>query len=341
MAFVRFQQLGGPKRTLELAGWSAPHGRPYKKAVLSDGIEARQARIYYPGTDDEPTRHVFGVRYETFEFEGRLRDRELGGAGGAAAKVEDIKQFVKDQQRVRFTWANIVSVVGFIAKFSPGRESTGEVDYKLSLDVDSDDFADRKPARVQRRAPNDYTGLIEGWMRKAKVTDLDVTEVGGSVLDLADTFTNALQTAVGGLVNTANGIADFSKATLGQLNRVMSLTTSIQTAIFTTEEAIASLSAADALVRERADDNMRWWAAQATVEDSMRKMAAASGEANRAARIAAAGKTKTTYAVQAGDTWESIAVRFYGSPDRAVDLQVANGLTGGPPKAGTTIRVPV
>lgn len=341
MAFVRFKQLGGPKRTLELSGWSAPFGRPYKKAVLHDGIEARQARVYYPGTDDAPTRHVFGVKYESLEFEGRLRDRELGGAGGCAAKIEEIKQFVKDQQRVRFTWANVVSVQGFIAKFSPGRESTGECDYKLTLDVDVDDFADRKLTKVQRRAPDDYTALIEGWMRTVGGFLPRVTEIDGSVFDLADSFTSALQTTVGSLVSVANGVADFSKATLGQLNKIATLTTTIKTAAFTFQEAVTSLSAADALVRERADDNMRLWAAQVSVEDSMRQMASTAGAANKAARVAAAGKTRTTYAVQSGDTWESISTAFYGSPDRAVELAMANGLTGGLPAAGTSIRIPV
>jgi predicted RecB family endonuclease len=334
-------RFAGPKRTLELSGWSAPSGRPYKKVVCHDGIEARQARVYYPGTDDAPTRHVFGVKYESLEFEGRLRDRELGGAGGCTQKIEEIKQFVKDQQRVRFTWANVISVQGFISKFSPGRESTGECEYKLTLDVDVDDFADRKVTKVQRRAPDDYTSLIEGWVRAIDLVMPPDVELGGSVLDLADSLTNALQSTVGNLVNAANGISDFSKATLGQLHKIATLTTTIKTACVITQEAITSLSAADAVVREASDNNMKLWASQASVEDSMRQMAATSAAANRAARIAAAGKTRTTYAVQAGDTWESISSAFYGSPDRAVELQVANGLTGGPPAPGTTIRIPV
>ena len=309
--------------------------------VCHDGIEARQARVYYPGTDDAPTRHVFGVKYESLEFEGRLRDRELGGAGGCSAKIEEIKQFVKDQQRVRFTWANVISVQGFIAKFSPGRESTGECEYKLTLDVDVDDFADRKVTKVQRRAPDDYTSLIEGWMRSIDLVMPPDVDLDGSVLDLADSITSALQTTVGSLVNVANGVSDFSKATLGQLNKIASLTTSIKTACFIMQEAYTSLSSLDAVVRERCDDNIALWASQTSVEDSMRQMAATAGAANRAARIAAAGKTRTTYAVQAGDTWESISTAFYSTPDRAVELQVANGLTGGPPAAGTTVRIPV
>jgi hypothetical protein len=60
----RFEQLAGDKKTLILAGYSAPFGRPRQKAVVRDKVQIREKTTRYPGSSGPPTRHIFGDDYE-------------------------------------------------------------------------------------------------------------------------------------------------------------------------------------------------------------------------------------------------------------------------------------
>ena len=74
--------------------------------------------------------------------------------------------------------------------------------------------------------------------------------------------------------------------------------------------------------------------------DTMYALAAIVELDNQAALVQN-GMLMTTTIARAGDTWESIAIRCYGAPDRADQIRQANGIRGSAqPVAGQTYQVP-
>jgi hypothetical protein len=340
MGSVVLEQLAGSRKTITLDGPSAPLGRPRQGPVVTDGVEVRAATVWYPGSDAAPTRHIFGIKYEPWKLSGYLRDRNLG-RGGARAKCEEIKAFVRDQQKVQVSWNDIVSGIGLVTKFSPGRESEGEIKWEMQIDIDEDAYADRKPQPIASPAPKDFAFQMALYLQLLLTNINSVPALRGSIFDLIDSAISTITAAAGELNNIASQVSSFEKASLAQLNRLSSVVTTIRGAAFTLRESFASVGPDLALWQQRASHNAELWAQQTTVEDYLRQTLANGAELDRQARIAASGKIRTTYIVQQGDTWESIAVQFYGSPERAPDLQVANDQIGGAPLAGTEIKIPV
>lgn len=338
MGFVYFQQLGGKRHKLQLEGHAAPHGRPRQSPVVTDAIEVRNAEVYY-GDDTAPTRHIFGVKYPPIELNGRFSDRR-GGAGFTKAKIEEVKQFVKEQQRVQFVWADVVSVVGLITLFEPARESTGEATWKLTMKVDVDEFANRKKPVPKTPSPQDFSAHIANMLRDAQGIIPSVPDLQGSILDAVDSVVNLVTSPVRAFGQVADGMRTFEKASVGELSRITNVVGDLRTATFVMRETYASIAPDVALVRERAESNMQLWQSQTTIEESMRREMAVAADADRAARAARSGRDRTAYVVQGGDTWESIAIGFYGRPGEAAKLQLANDAIGGQPKPGVKIRIP-
>lgn len=341
MGSVVFEQLAGPKKTITLDGPSAPLGRPRQAPVLADGVEVRSATVWYPGSDAAPTRHIFGIKYEPWKLTGYLRDRYLG-AGGARAKCEEIKAFVRDQQQVRVAWNDIVSATGLITKFSPGRESAGEIKWELVFEPSVDEYADRKPQPVATPAPKDYAFQMALYLQLLLTNIASVPALRGSIFDLIDSAISVLTAAAGELNNIASQVSSFEKASLAQLNRLSSVVTTIRSASFTLRESFASIGPDRALWQQRANNNAELFAQQSTVEDYLRAVLSHGAELDRQARLAAHGRIRTTIVAVSGDTWESIAVAQYGSPDRANDVAQANNALGtSGPVPGTEVVIPV
>ena len=336
MAFT-FTQLAGPQKTLTLDDWAAPFGRPRKGAVVRDAIELRKTTTYYPGNDDDPTTHIFGHKYKPWELKGYFRDR-AGGRGFAQGKTEEVKQFVADKQRCRVTWDDLVSIVGLVTEFDPGRESAGEVEWKMTIEVYSDDFAQRTPVKPQTASLQDYLSEILAFLKGS--IPKETPAYAGNLLDLVDGLVSTVTGAVGTLTNIANSASSFEQSTVGELNRLGATVTQVSTAMSTLRDTVSSIGPDTALVFQRADENAQLFAQQTSVEDQVRRMLATSSDLHRAISIAIAGKTRTSYVVRTGDTWELLAVRFYKDAGRAVDLQIANDQVGGRPTPGSTIKIP-
>lgn len=343
MAFWRFQQLGGPLKTLELAESAAPHGRARKSPVVTDGVEMRESETYYPD-NDTPTRHVFGDRQEPWEIKGRFRDRgKGGGVGFAKAKTEEVKAFYRDHQRCRITWGDIVSVVGLITRFSPGRESAGEVAWEMTIKVDSDDFAEKpKKRKVDTQKPVDYANRIRNLMRESLNKLPRDTSMNGDIFDAVDSLVSVVTTATGALQSAADDVASFEKGLLGQLNRIDSAVAQVRNAVFVFKETFTSLEAGVALQRERSEENLRLWDSQTSAEEAVRETLAELAVMDRAVKAAKSGKTRTTHEARQGDTWESISTQHYGTPDRAIDIIAANNVpAGSKPVPGVEYIIPV
>lgn len=338
MGFI-FQQLSGPQKRLELADYDAPFGRPRKDPVVRDGVELRRSINYYPGNDVEPTVHIFGDKYLPWELNGRFRDRSpTGGLGHALAKKAEVKQFTRDKQRVRITWDDVLSVVGLITKFDPGTEGKGEIEWKMTIDVYSDDLADKTPKAPPTPELADYLSQILAWM--TQLPEPRAIKLHGSLFGALDQMVSTVTGAVGKLTDVANDVSNFKKSTIGELNRLSSVVTSVSTAAATFRDAFTSIGPDAALVFQRADDNAKLLTTQTSVEEQIRNTMSICAQLQRAIAIARAGTHRTTYTVKTGDTWESIAVQMYNAPGRAVDLQVVNNQIGGQPRRGSTIRIP-
>src|SRR5262249_9511700 len=149
-------------------------------------------------SDEGPTRHIFGRKYDAWELHGRFRDR-ADGVDFAKQQVEKLKAFVADAQPCRIAWGDILSGVGFLNAFDPGREAEEEVEWVLHIAIDSDDNA-KPPARtVDKRSPEDYAHLIVDLLSEGTKFPPDLPTIDGSFLDVLDSMFAAITTAVGAL----------------------------------------------------------------------------------------------------------------------------------------------
>lgn len=130
-----FTQQGGDNKTLTLAGSSAPHGRPRKNPIVSDGIALRTERTYYPDSLGAPTTHIFGIAWDAWELKGRFNDAWLG-PGGTKEAIIDWQTLVRDAEEVLITWGDVISARGLVHKFIPARESEFEAAYTIEIFID-------------------------------------------------------------------------------------------------------------------------------------------------------------------------------------------------------------
>ena len=74
------------------------------------------------------------------------------------------------------------------------------------------------------------------------------------------------------------------------------------------------------------------------MDDSLKTMMAAF---DRDTEIAQRGKTFTQYTAKFGDSWESVSIKFYATPDGAQAIRQANGIKyGEPPRPGSNYIIP-
>ncbi len=351
-----FEQLGGEKKSIELSGWQAPHGRPRQKPVVTDGVEIRKTEVYYPGDDRGPTLHLFGRKYTQWELEGRFRDRS-DGVGFAVAMTERVKKFVGDQQRCRISWGDILSVEGFLDKFEPGRESEGEVAWKLTASIYVDLFAKRTRKPKQQKtiglaaqlAKLDLEQALPGVPHTPTASIFDGLDsilglpanVSGAFVESMDGIVDIFTSTAGAFQKAAGGISDVEKATFASLNRLASVSNQLQGAAGALRETFTNADADAVLLRERATENARLWKGQSATESALADLVGELADVRVAVALVKRGVgTGSVVAVQ-GDTWESLSTKAYGSPDRAADLRAANDIPAGAyPVPGTEYIVP-
>lgn len=315
-----FEQLGGFQKTLTLSGEAAPHGRARKGAVVRTPIKARTERTYYGGSS-EPTRHVFGVKYDDWELKGRFRDRDLG-SGGALAKRAEVEAFVADLQQVQVSWGDIIVFTGFIDEFDPGIEAESEIEWVMRLSIDRNDGT-APPVVRHVKAPQDATAAIQKAL-SAVTTSIHTAGLPRDLFDIIDNLLNVFTGTVSALTSVASQVRNFKEATFAEINRVFSAVEAVRAAGLSLRESFISSPSDVVAIRGRADDLGQLLRSQATAEEQMRAALAECAEIERSADRARVGRIKTTYTAATGDTWESISRRFYGDVDRANDLREAN-----------------
>lgn len=341
----RFTQLGGPRRTLTLAGASAPHGRPRKNPVVSDGIKLRRERVFYPdGGNKPPTTHIFGTEWKDWELEGRFSDRELG-KGGTKAVIQEWQSFVADGQEVQIAWGDVLSARGLVDEFIPGRESEAECSYKIVVLVDSRDIDGGRSAFIIPRAPLEMCQALQLELLEGVGRIPSLPHAG----DLKPTFLDSLEEAVSSingfsasLLNVAGEIDAFAEGTLDQLERLRAGVAQTRTAVNKLRGTFETTENDAALLARAADSDVQWFASRASADVSTMRMLAILEEIDRETEISRRGRTLGIHLARLGDTWESIATSFYGAPDGAGAIRDANGvLFGDLPVPGREYQIPI
>lgn len=339
-----FQQLGGAKKTLMLGGRSAPHGRPRKGPIVSDGIKLRTSRTYYPDAVAPPTTHIFGIAYDDWEIKGRFADIHLG-LGETKRVIGEWKSFVADAQELLITWGDVLTVRGLAHKFVPGRESEYEASYTLELHVDEEvGFAPAPGAFAQAGAAALCQALqleiLEGVGRIPSLPN--VGDLKPSFLDSLDELVSSVNGFSAGLLHLANEFDSFATGTLDQLERLRAGVVQIRTAVNRVRGTVETTANEAALLSRDASLETVWFSTRAGFDVGTLRILALLDEIDREAEIAQRGRVLTVYVARGGDSWESLARQFYGSSQNAGRIRDANGVRYGEvPTPGRSYQIPI
>lgn len=340
MADWTFRQLSGQKKILTLSGWSAPFGRPRKGAVVRDGVQVRVKSTRYPGNNGPPTRHIFGINYQDIELNGRFRDRELG-KGNAKLKTEDVKSFVKDTQICDISWGDIIHISGLISEFDPGRESEGEIEWKMKILVDQDNMELRQINPTVPKTPNQLAQLVSSGLLEIQALPTTLPGIKLNVLDFIDDIVSEVTGAIGQLNNIANSISNFEDGLAKEAKRLIAGIHQVKTAILTLMTTIESTQQDSFHIRDSASDAI---GANEFIKSAITKATSSLStlsDLENQCLVALQGDSRTTIRAQQGDTWESISSRVYGGPFEADKIRQANGVRyGRKPEPGAIIVIP-
>ncbi|HEX7464457.1 MAG TPA: LysM domain-containing protein [Actinomycetota bacterium] len=333
-----FVQLGGDRNRLELSGTAGPMGRPRLGVILEEEIGVRQDEVRYDG-DQPPTRHLFGIRHEPFELHGRWSDT-YGGKGFANSKVLEVRRFVAEQQQVLVTWADAVSTRGLLEKLRTRREGLGEIEWFLTVLVDSDDLLGAVRPTPSLPTPRQLLGNPLDGLGLEELPKVPPTLRVG-IFD----FLSNLIGIVGELGNELNRVVSeirsFATAPLGLLRQLRAAIGQFRTSLIQLRNTLELLPAEYALAVENPLDVQRFEANKAAFYANALDVMRSLDAAERAAEVTQYGRTKSLYTARGGDTFESIAVQFYGSASRAGEIRDANGVAAGTsPVVGTVYLVP-
>lgn len=336
----RFEQLTGDRKTLLLAGYSAPFGRPRQAAVVRDKVSIRERTTRYPGNSGPPTRHVFGDDYAPWELSGRFMDRE-GGPGYGQAKTEEVLSFVRDKQPVKIEWGGVLSVNGFIKSFDPGREGPGDVEWRMLVLVDEDNRADPARPDPAPQSPRDSLAAIQAALRTTLAAPARMPNFNPNILDALSGAIGAVTGAVGSIAGVVHQMQSFETAVAGDLQRLRAGVGQLRTALVELRGLILSTRNDSMGVTRSFGTDASCGALLADIDVETMSALAAAQSMGRRAQIARHGKAAARITAKAGDTWEMLSMRAYGAPDKADTLRQANGIKyAAAPIPGTSYVVP-
>lgn len=338
----KFTQLSPELKSFTLSGANAPHGRPRRGAVVTDGFGLRQKETYYQG-NTPPDRHVFGEISDHITLTCRWMDKNLGGAGGAKKQVAYVKQFIRDAQRIRIEWGDIVTFTGLMLHIEAARESEAEIVVKLVIAIDSDDGLPPLRPPEPTTNPKDITAQMLGLETNLHGT-ADVPDdlpLPTSFLDTIDNAISAIGSATASLLSVANDIDEFETANASELNRLRAAIGQVRTAALTIRGALDDASCDFAVNHGSASSQTAW--AQQREEDRATLIAILLllSQMDADAEIALRGGLQKTARARSGDTWEQLSTQHYGSPDQADALRQANAARfGEKPQPGRVLHIP-
>lgn len=341
----RFTQLAGSRRTLTLTGRSAPHGRPRKGAVVSDGVKLRRQRVYYPdGNGRPPTTHIFGIQWLDWELKGRFSDEFLG-KGTTKRLIDDWLDFVSEGQPVEISWGDITGATGLVDEFLPGRESEYESTYSIKLLIDERAISGLSEQIPTRDAPSLMCEamkleLVEGVGRIPSLPHAG--DLKPTFLDTLDDLVSSANSISASMINVAGEIDSFVDATFDQLERLRAGVAQMRTAMNKIRGTMGGATNDAALLASSADAEVQWASSRTSTDVSSLRILALLDEIDRESELSQRGRVLAVYAAKLGDTWEAISTRFFGGPDSAGAIRSANGVRFGElPTPGRSYQIPI
>lgn len=337
-----FTQLGGKKAQLRLEGHAAPHGRPRKGELVAPGIEIRESEHYYWG-NPEPSRQIGGLALAPYELRGIFSDR-YGGKGFALAKHNEVQRFVAGMQQVSIVWGDVISARGLIKRYAPRVEGRSEIPWEMTILIDRDLTIEethqpiQNPIRPSKRMQSILIAMaILGDMGKPLPPTMK-----GSIFDSVASFIYAINSATASLVAVVDQVGNIATAPFHLLRTLRAGIESVRTAVTRLRSYYDDLTTLAALETQEAQHAAELFDLQAAWGQSSLEALRELAEMEREAVLSQRGRTVAYYAATDGDTWESISTAYYGSPDRAGDIQEANGIEAGtPPIPGEAYLIPV
>jgi hypothetical protein len=336
----RFTQLGGRKRTLVLADHAAPFGAPRRGTIVTDTVELREEEVHYDG-DTPPTRHIFGLRYQPLELNGRFTDLR-GGAGFARAKTAEVKQFVAEMQPVLVEWDDLVRCRGLITIFAPNREAGSEVEWELTVRVDGDDLLTAQPKfPTEQRSPGNFLNSIQLAMVELDEIKTSPPTLRSDVFDVLDSLIASVNAATAAVASVASEIDSYANAPFTLMRRFRYGLEQLGTAVAKLRDTYDDFRSDSALESEAADDTLQFLNLQARWSSSLHDVLRQIILADDAAARTEAGETLAFHAARDGDSWDSLSRQYYGSAARAEEIRKSNSVPAGQqPIPGTTYRIP-
>lgn len=340
----RFTQLGGARKVLRLNGSAAPHGRPRREPIVSDGIKLRRQRVYYPDRKGPPTTHIFGTEWKDWTLKGRFMDRDMG-VGGSKQAIRDWQAFVADAQEVEISWGDVLTVRGIVDEFTPGRESEAECSYEITVLVDYQNIETTAARVYNSRAATDIAEELTAELSTGAAALTKLKGVG----DIKPSFLESLEDTVGNLnslsaslLRAAYDIDALATGTLDQFERLRAGIAQMRTAVNVFRGTFETTANSAAITARTSVSDVTWFAQRGVQEISTLRMLELLEELEREADLSVRGSVLTTYVARAGDTWESISTQFFGGPDSAGDIRSANGVRFGEiPFSGRTYQIPL
>jgi hypothetical protein len=334
-----FRQLGGDRRTLELADHAAPHGRPRQGPVVEDEIEIRESETYYSG-DGPPTRHIFGARFTAWDLNGRFSDI-YGGADFARNKAEEVKAFVADQQQVLITWSNVVSAKGLIKRFAPGREAVGEVVWDMTILIDTDEILPfREGVEAVADPVTDMLAVKAALFPSEELLDTPET-LRTDIFTSLESLVASLNTVSAAALAISEGLGNLATAPFALLARWRAGLRQLRTAVLNLRNSYDQFQVDLALENERSRDALEFMGLQGRWDAGAIEALAILQRMDRQAELAQAGQIRGAIRANDGDTWETLSRRAYGDGTRGNDIRDANGVSPGTdPQANVQYLVP-
>jgi len=346
----RFEQLAGADRKIyTLRGYSAPHGRPRRGAVVTDELTVRQQESHYGGKGP-PSRLVFGTKQEPWRLRGRFMDRELG-RGGAAIEARNWKAFVNDTRPVAVMWGDLLAFRGLITKIILGYESDAEITWELHVAIDQDQWLPKQAARQRRQTPRQMVDDLEEFLQSWLI-DLPTAPKGPNLfgqlaafkedlLDSLDNIVSAVNTPVAALSKAVEEVDAFSSASASSLGRLRAGANQATTAVLELDEMLGGTDPSAVLFMRTADTDIAWQSYKSEADVTATDILALLADFDRQAEIAQRGSAANSITALADDTWEAIATRAGGGPEDGDRIRDANGVRFGErPVSGRTYVIP-
>lgn len=334
-----FQQLAGERKRFTFSGKIAPHGRPRKKPVVSDGFEVRQSRTFFD--DGVSTRHIFSLKYHDWDLEGRFRDIDLF-PGGAKEKATELARFVADRQPVSIRWGDIISYVGFIVDVQFKREAEHDIEWHLKIEIDEDDAKPQKPPIVfeKRTEFSDVAFQLQLLEHRLTPRLSDGFKINTSALDAIESIVSLINTPTAIFLDITSQIEAFERATETQLRRLVGGAHQVQTALYDLRDLFETSQGI--LVTSTRGADVAWTVRKAEIDLMIAAILADLADSTRQVELELRGRTFTSVQAHDGDSWESLSIEAYGGPDGAQKLRDANGIKYGErPIPGRDYQVPV